>query len=1068
MMTVILIASLVLQLVAVYFALRLIKITGRTLAWSLIAAAISLMALRRGISLEQTLGADVAKQPDLFVELVALAISALMAFGIERITPIFREARATTEQLKDSEAKYRRFVDTANEGIWALDTELHTSFVNAQMETLLGYSLEEMMGHPLADFLFPEDLDDNLKHMALRQQGTSEHYLRRFRRKDGGELWAMVSATALHDEAGSFTGSFAMLTNITERKRVEEELRHRESYAHSLLRLSRHLEQAQSYAEVIAVAEEEVARVLGYHYVGVYLLNDDQTCFNVLAKGGSLSDAIDQFSATLPIAGDPMLEEIALAQDIVLVEDARTDPRTNKDIVEKMALRTLVNVPIFLSERHIGTVCTGSVGDEGVMVPTLSEQGYLTAMVSHMAVTLDRIQLLAELKRLNRELRAMSVCNQAMVRAEDEMGLLKEVCQTLCDDVGYLLAWVGYAEDDADKSIRPVAWAGNGSDYISEAKLSWSEVLPQGRGPAGMVVRSGKTIYVQDFEADQQMTPWRSAALSHGYHSGIALPLKDDDGKTFAVLLIYSGQKNAINEKEVWLMEELANDLAYGIRTLRVRAENARAEEALRRYRDELEETVEQRTTELVLARDAAEAANKAKSLFLANMSHELRTPLNAILGFSSMMRQDPQITESQRVNINIINRSGEHLLKLINDVLEIAKIESGRLQLEETAFDLGETVRDVSEMMQLRAQEKGLQLLVDQTSEFPRYIRGDEARVRQILVNLVGNAVKFTDQGGVTIRLGVRNNARAHLLIEVEDSGPGISAEDQKRIFEPFVQLAEGLEHGGSGLGLSITRQFVQLMGGHIELESEPGKGALFRVDLPLELAQSADIMHMAGGQHGKVIGLAAGQPAYRILVVEDQYENQLLLKRLMTDLGLETRVAENGEVCLKCFEEWHPDLIWMDRRMPVMDGVEAARRIRQMPGGDKVKIVAVTASVFKEQQPEMLAAGMDDFVRKPYRFGEIYECMERQLGAQFIYQDMVPTDNDTQALAPGALADLSAELKAELRTALETLDSQRVSEAIEKVRAKDKAMARSLARLADNFDYPAILAALDERGSA
>ncbi|MBI4995533.1 MAG: response regulator [Rhodocyclales bacterium] len=492
--------------------------------------------------------------------------------------------------------------------------------------------------------------------------------------------------------------------------------------------------------------------------------------------------------------------------------------------------------------------------------------------------------------------------------------------------------------------------------------------------------------------------------------------------------------------------------------------ERKRAEDELRSYKDQLEDTVQRRTAELLLARDAAEAANKAKSVFLANMSHELRTPLNAILGFSSLIRRDPQLSQGQRENIEIINRSGEHLLKLINDVLEIAKIEAGRVQLEIEPFDLGGLVRDVVDMMQLRAQEKGLRLQIDQSSEFPRYIRGDEARLRQILINLVGNAVKFTQEGGVVVRLGVRRNDMLHLLIEVEDSGPGISAEDQKRLFKPFIQLAEGGAQKGTGLGLAITRQFVDLMRGAISVASELGRGSVFRVDLPVEPVTAPSVPKVAARTHGEVVGLAAGQPQYRVLIAEDQPENQQLLVWLMSDIGIEARVADNGEQCVEVYREWQPDLIWMDRRMPVMEGEEATRRIRQLPGGDKVKIVAVTASAFKEEQQEMLDAGMDDFVRKPYRPDEIYDCLARQLNVKYRYgKEPGPAPTPTP-LTAAMLLKLPEPLRRELREAVTSLDGDRIADMLDKVGAVDQEVARTLARLAEYFDYPAILAAIDK----
>ncbi len=459
-----------------------------------------------------------------------------------------------------------------------------------------------------------------------------------------------------------------------------------------------------------------------------------------------------------------------------------------------------------------------------------------------------------------------------------------------------------------------------------------------------------------------------------------------------------------------------------------------------------------------------AEHANQAKSVFLSNMSHELRTPLNAILGFSNMMRNDPQMLQAHRENLDIINSSGEHLLTLINDVLEMAKIEAGRLQVEKAPFDLGNMVRDVTDMMQLRAQERGLQLLVEQSSEFPRYIMGDEVRLRQVLINLVGNAIKFTKLGGVTVRFGIKPNIMPQrLLIEVEDTGPGINQIDQEKVFEPFLQIGESAMQKGTGLGLTISRQFVQLMGGSLTLDSTLGVGSLFRLELPAKRVDASDVTRSEHAVIGEVVGLAPNQPEYRILIVEDQLENQLLLTKLMENLNFPVKVAENGAEGVLLFQSWRPHLIWMDWRMPVMDGLEATRCIREMPGGQDVKIVAVTASVFAEQRDELLKVGMDDFVRKPYRFNEIYECLTKQLRVKYLYATPLPIEEYKAVLLTAKMMSvLPKNLRKELYEALQSLEDDRIKAIIGQIASYDAKLHKTLADLVANYDYPAILKVL------
>ncbi|MEC4894098.1 MAG: response regulator [Oscillatoria sp. PMC 1051.18] len=522
-------------------------------------------------------------------------------------------------------------------------------------------------------------------------------------------------------------------------------------------------------------------------------------------------------------------------------------------------------------------------------------------------------------------------------------------------------------------------------------------------------------------------------------------------------------------------------------------------EASLREAQINLEEKVRQRTSELqninyLLSRKiselqqtklalqqaliAAEAASAAKSQFLSNISHELRTPLNAILGFSQILVQDITLTEKQQEYLGIINASGEHLLKLINDILSSAKIKNNQIIVQENSFNLADFVSDIATMMRVTASAKGLELKSELDDNLPGYVQTDESKLRQVLVNLLDNAIKFTDSGTVTLRVKVEDRSlqttnsfsrlKKHFLIfDVEDTGAGISLEQKESLFEPFVQTRTNRQPSeGTGLGLSISREFVKFMQGEITVNSELGSGSVFTVAIPLKLARAADV-EIKNYSKKQAIALQPNQPDYRILVADDLPVHGQLLLEILEPLGFNVKVAENGQQTLDFWRSWQPHLLLLDLQMPVLNGYQVLQKIKSATSKQQPIIIALTAKVFNEDRQKALAAGCDDFISKPFREETLLSKISEHLGVRYLYKEDLPSNliSDLSLhLTKEDLQVMSPEWIAQIYHAALLADDEQVRELIAVIPEDRSDISEALVNLVNNFRFDIVIDLIEE----
>lgn len=937
------------------------------------------------------------------------------------------DRKRVEEELRKSEERWQLVVKGNNDGIWDLNLKTNQVFRSARYEEILGYE-EGELGNENDDWaqrIHPDDFARVIKANQDYLEQKTPNYAMEYRQqcKDGSYKWVLSRAQAIWDETGSPVRMVGSTADISARKQMEEALYKSEERFHLALSNSKiglwdwNIGTGQVYFD------PQWKKMLGYE---VEEIEDSFSSWEQLLHPEDLPKAFAAINAHF--------ENITPTYEVEFRMLSKSGEWKWILARGKLTERDEFGKPLRMTGTH----------------KDISERKQANLELSAASYALERqIHRVLLSERITQEIRSSFQPEQIFQTAATQIGEAFSVERCLIHT--YI--------DHPSPQIPIVA------EYKQAALESMlgREIPVIGNPHAELLLSQDRAIASDNVYTDPLLEAASPLALKLGLKSMLAVRTSYQE-KVNGVIAIqqYERFRNWTDD-EIEVIESLGAQLGIAIAQANLLEQEKQQRWELATQNHALEK-----------AKLDAEAANRAKTQFLSKMSHELRTPLNAILGFSQIMVRDESLTKNQREYLNIINRSGQHLLDLINDILSMAKIEAGQVTLNQSCFDLYGLLQSLEEMLRLKAVSKGLYLIFEKTENLPQYIQTDESKLRQVLINLLGNAIKFTQKGSITLRakggtlttsgelLGNRLEAystglQSLIIFEIEDTGPGIAPAEIGTLFEPFVQTETGRKSmEGTGLGLPISQQFVNLMGGDISVSSILGRGTIFTFDIQAGKATSADEQSKLSQR--RVIGLEPDQSSYRILIVEDILENRLLLRRLLEILGFEVREALNGQEGVDMWESWSPHLIFMDILMPIMDGYEATKQIKQTPKGQDTVIIALTASAFEEQREAVLKSGCDDFIPKPFPEEELLEKIAHHLGVRYLYEDRQAADSTQSSALVEQLTKESLKVMpevwvTELHQCSLYADDELIHQLIDQIPLEYESLRRALKELIDNF---------------
>ncbi len=844
-----------------------------------------------------------------------------------------------------------------------------------------------------------------------------------------------------------------------------------------------------SLGQALQEISEIATRILNVERVSVWFYNDDKSeivCANIY----QLSLKQHSQGEKLFVSDYPNYFKALNNENYLAVYDAKNDIKTadlNEGYLTPLSINSMLNVPINLKGRMVGVICIEHTGEKRQW--EIEEQNFVSYLAYMISLAIEsRDHALAEesLREIAQRERAIAKIIQKMRQTLDFQTIFSVTTEELrqllkCDRVAIYRFNTDWSGDFVCESVSngwiPLVQPNQDNSNLTDSLMTHKDCTLKRLGNPKITVQD---TYLQKTQGGAYKSGTRYLLVEDTHNAGLEscyVALLDQfKARSYITVPIFCGDK-------LWGL--LANYQNSGPRhwskaDIKVVVDIG-TQLGVALQQTELFNQIKQQSAALEKAAIKADAANRAKSEFLASMSHELRTPLNAILGFTQVLNGDSYLTTEHQQYIQIIHRAGEHLLALINDILEMSKIEAGKITLNQNSFDLYKLLDSLEEMFRLKALAKGIKLSFHRTTEVPQYVKTDESKLRQVLINLLSNAIKFTDTGGVQVRvkafeaqpLNVNNELSSfkpplRLYVEVEDTGFGIASEELNKLFEPFAQTEAGRQsQQGTGLGLPLSQKFVQMMGGSLRVNSAIAHGSTFAFDIQIHQAYLSEIQSKTKSL--KVIGLAPDQPQYRILVVEDRLENRLLLMKILSRWGFqEVREATNGEEALELFYSWQPDLIWMDMQMPVMDGYEATKKIKADPLGQNTVIISLTASAFEEDRKEILKIGCDAFVRKPFQEDELLAKMEQYLGVRYLYEEL-EASTESESVSESAsepehdleyyLSQMSGEWLSQVYLAAEECSDEMILELVAQIPPENTPLAETVTNLANNFLFDEIM---------